>query len=108
MLVIAVDVPCPLRILYIVNRAKTQSTSLTSHPLESHESHLPIVAYDFAYSGQNKSLKVAQIDRHYIPIPYVWHLASHFEDRRNDEVKSRSRKCDHIHVMSQKCRKSSQ
>ena len=62
-----VDVPCPLRILYIVNRAKTRSTSLARDPLESHESRLPIVAYYFAYSVQNKSLKVAQIGKQYIP-----------------------------------------
>ena len=69
MLVIAVDVPCPLRILYIVNRAKTQSTSLARYPIESHESRLPIVAYYFDYSGQNKSLKVSQIGKQYIPKP---------------------------------------
>ena len=66
---IAVDMPFPLRILYIMNRAKTPSTSLGRDPLESHESRLPIVAYYFAYSGKNKSLKVAQIGKHYIPIP---------------------------------------
>ena len=68
---IAVDVPCPLRILYIVNCAKTRSTSLARDPLESHESRLPIVSYYFAYSGQNKSLKVAQIGKHYFPILYL-------------------------------------
>ena len=65
----AVYVPCPLRILYIVNCAKTQSTILAKDPLDLHESHLPIVAYYFAYFGQNKSLKVAQIGKQYIPIP---------------------------------------
>ena len=68
---ITVDVPCPLRILYIVNRAKNQSTSLSGDPLESHESRLPIIAYYFAYSGENKSLKVAQIGKHYISQPYL-------------------------------------
>ena len=68
---IAVDVPCPLRILYILNRANTRSTSLARDPLESHESRLPIIAYYFAYSGQNKSLKVAQIGKRYIPVPYL-------------------------------------
>ena len=51
---IAADVPCPLRILYVVNRANTRSTSLAREPLESHESRLPIIAYYFAYYGQNK------------------------------------------------------
>ena len=66
---IAVDVLCLLRILYIVNRAKTRSTSLAMDPLESHESRLLILDYYFAYSGKNKSLKVAQIGKKYTPIP---------------------------------------
>ena len=66
---IAVDVRCPLRTLYIVNGTETGSTSLARYPLESHESCLPIVAYYFDYSGQNNILEVAQIGKHYIPIP---------------------------------------
>ena len=66
---IAGDVPGPLRVLYIVNHTKTRSMSLANDPLESHESCLPIIAYYFAYSDENKSVKVAQIGKHYIPKP---------------------------------------
>ena len=58
---------CPLRIFYIVNSANTRSTSLSREPIESHESHFPIAAYYFSYSGKNKSLEVAQIGKHYTP-----------------------------------------
>ena len=44
--------------------------SIARDPLEPHESCLPISDYYFAYSEQNKSLKMDQKGQHYILIPY--------------------------------------